>query len=203
MPSSPPAGDAGTSGGETRRADSASVPAPTPAPRDAQSEPPPQTSPASDPASDPVSDPGASDELYDPERVPRFDLELDATARAALARNPRAYVKGNFRYGNEVVAEVGIRLKGEATLRPLTEKAPFKIKFGEYVPDQSFRGLRRMTLNNLTEDASFIAERLAYEAFRAAKLPAPRANNALVFVNGEAYGGNGRPRCAPNCRRSD
>jgi hypothetical protein len=34
----------------------------------------------------------------------------------------------------------------------------------------------------------FLAERLAFEMFRAAKLPAPRANSALVYVNGEYYG---------------
>jgi spore coat protein CotH len=45
-----------------------------------------------------------------------------------------------------------------------------------------------MTFNSLTEDASFIAERLGYHVFRAAGLPAPRANNALVFVNGRPYG---------------
>jgi spore coat protein CotH len=131
---------------------------------------------------------GPGDELYDPERVPRFDLELPPASVMALAQNPRAYVRGTFRYGEETVADVGIRLKGEATLRPLTRKAPFKIKFDEFVPDQSFRGLRRMTLNNLLEDASFLAERLSYHLFRTAGLPAPRANNAVVYVNGMLYG---------------
>jgi spore coat protein CotH len=130
----------------------------------------------------------ASDELYDPEKVPRFDIELPAASVTALGRDPRQYVTGTFRYGNETISNVGIRLKGEATLRPLTRKAPFKIKFDEFVPDQRFRGLARMTLNNVTEDATFIAERLAYHAFRAAKLPAPRASSALVFVNGQPYG---------------
>ena len=130
----------------------------------------------------------ASDELFDPERVPRFDLELPPESVAALGRLPKEYVRGSFRYGEERVANVGIRLKGEATLRTLAQKAPFKIKFDEFVPDQSFRGLRRMTFNSLAEDASFIAERLAYHVFRAAGLPAPRANSALVFVNGRPYG---------------
>jgi hypothetical protein len=45
-----------------------------------------------------------------------------------------------------------------------------------------------MTLNNGFEDPSLIAERLVYSAFRAAGLPAPRCNNAEVWVNGEFYG---------------
>ncbi len=132
--------------------------------------------------------PGPSDELYDPERLPRFDIELPAASVAALGQDPRAYVRGTFRYGDEVVADVGVRLKGEATLRPLSRKAPFKIKFDAFVPDQSFRGLRRLTLNNVLEDASFLAERLSFHVFRAAGLPAPRANSALVSVNGQLYG---------------
>jgi spore coat protein CotH len=130
----------------------------------------------------------ASEELYDPQRLPRFDIELPPASVAALGGNPRQYVRGTFRYGNETVTDVGVRLKGESTLRPLTRKAPFKIKFDEYVPDQTFRGLRRMTLNNMLEDPSFMAERLSYYAFRSAGLPAPRANSAIVYLNGSPCG---------------
>jgi hypothetical protein len=136
----------------------------------------------------PASAPGSDDELYDPERVPRFDLELAPDAIAALTRTPRAYVRGTFRYGTQVLGDVGVRLKGEGSFRPISRKAAFKIKFDEFVPDQTFRGLKRLTLNNLIEDPSFIVERLCYHVFRTAKLPAPRANNALLFVNGMAYG---------------
>jgi hypothetical protein len=132
--------------------------------------------------------PSPSEELYDPEVVPRFDIELDDAARAALALDPRSYVHGRFKYGNEMLADVGVRLKGEASLRTLDEKPPFKIKFDEYVPNQTFRGLRRMTFNNMVEDPSFVAERLSYEVFRAANLPAPRANSAQVFLNGKPCG---------------
>jgi spore coat protein CotH len=97
-------------------------------------------------------------------------------------------VRATLHYGNETVADIGIRIKGEGSLRKLTEKAAFKIKFDEFVDDQSFHGLRRLTLNNMVEDPSFIAERLAYDLFRAAGLPAPRCNNAVVRVNGMDYG---------------
>jgi hypothetical protein len=138
----------------------------------------------------PGGDPGPSpsDELFDPELVPHFQIELPAASLAALARAPAEYVSGTFRYGNESVNNVGVRIKGEATKRTLREKAAFKLKFDAFVPDQTFRGLRRLTLNNLTEDATFLAERLAYQVFRAARVPAPRAANALVSVNGTLFG---------------
>jgi hypothetical protein len=132
--------------------------------------------------------PDTSGELYDPERVPRFDLELPAASITALGRDADTYVTGSLRYGAELVSNIGVRIKGEASLRTLEEKAAFKIKFDEFVSNQSFRGLRRLTLNNMIEDPSFLAERLAYHFYRAVGLPAPRCNSALLYVNGEFYG---------------
>jgi hypothetical protein len=141
----------------------------------------------------PLRDPSA--ELYDPERLPEFHIELSEEAVATLSLvsgsdDPRqdTYVKANFRYGEETLGDIGLRIKGEGSFQQLDAKPAWKLKFDEFVPDQSFRGLKRMTLNNLFEDPSFIAERLAYDVYRAASVPAPRCNNALVYVNGEFYG---------------
>lgn len=134
----------------------------------------------------PPPDPSAA--IYDPAVVPRFELSLDAAARAALEADPRTYVHGTLRYGDEVVSDIGVRLKGEWNFRPLSAKAPFKLKFDEFVPGQRFHGLARMTLNNALEDPSWVAERLTYHLFRDAGLPAPRANLAWIVVDGEDYG---------------
>jgi spore coat protein CotH len=132
--------------------------------------------------------PDTSGEIYDPAKLPRFDLELPAASVAALNRDPNTYVTGSLKYGDEVVSNIGVRIKGEGSKRTLDQKAAFKLKFDEFVPKQSFHGLRRMTLNNMVEDPSFLAERLAFHFFRAQKLPAPRCNSALVYVNGQSYG---------------
>jgi spore coat protein CotH len=129
-----------------------------------------------------------SPELYDPELVPRFDIELSPESVAALDAMPDVYTRGVLRYKDEVVSEIGVRIKGEASQRTLEEKAAFKLKFDEFVPKQSFRGLRRMTFNNMVEDPTFLAERLAYHFFRSVGLPAPRCNSALLYVNGEPFG---------------
>lgn len=132
--------------------------------------------------------PDTSGEIYDPAKLPRFDLDLPAASVAALKQDPDTYVTGSLKYGDEVVSNIGVRIKGEGSLRTLDEKAAFKLKFDEFVPKQSFHSLRRMTLNNMVEDPSFLAERLAFHFFRAQKLPAPRCNSALVFVNGQFFG---------------
>jgi len=130
----------------------------------------------------------ASDEIYDPAKLPRFDLELPAASVTALGQDPDTYVHGSLKYAGETVADIGVRIKGEGSLRTLQQKPAFKLKFDEFVDKQAFHGLRRMTLNNMVEDPSFLAERLAYHFFRLADLPAPRCNSALVYLNNEFLG---------------
>ena len=81
--------------------------------------------------------------------------------------------------------KVEVRLKGDASFEPLTGKAAFKLKFKK---TERFLGLRKMTLNNMHEDASMIHETLAYASFRANGVPAPRTSFAYVYVNGEDFG---------------
>jgi spore coat protein CotH len=130
----------------------------------------------------------ASDEIYDPTNLPRFDLVLPVESVTALGQDPDTYVHGSLSYAGQTVADIGVRIKGEGSLRTLAEKPAFKLKFDEFVDKQAFHGLRRLTLNNMVEDPSFLAERLAYHFFRLADLPAPRCNSALVYLNNEFLG---------------
>jgi spore coat protein CotH len=143
--------------------------------------------------------PDLSIEVYDPTVFPRFDFDLPAASTATLNAiktaddpNQDTYVTATFTYDkggkNEVVNNVGIRLKGEGSFQPFSKKPAFKVKFDEFVDNQRFRGLARLVLNNLYDDGSFVAERLAYDVYRAAGVPAPRANSASVYINGSFYG---------------
>lgn len=131
--------------------------------------------------------PDLSDELYDPAVVPDIRITLSPASIAALDADPATYVRGDLQIGDVTLTDIGVRLKGEYTFRPLSGKAAFKLKLDEFV-DQRYGSLRRITLNSAIEDAGFVAERLAYTAFRAAGVSAPRANNARVYVNDELYG---------------
>lgn len=138
--------------------------------------------------------PPSDDEIYDPALLPRFDLDVPEPSWRALsgltADDPARleYVRATLRYGDHVIQDVGLRLKGEGSWRPVTEKAAWKVKLDEFVANQTLLGLKRLTFNNMVEDPSFLAERLAFHVFRAAGLPAPRCNSAVVYVNGEYYG---------------
>jgi hypothetical protein len=130
--------------------------------------------------------------LYDPAQVVGIDLALPPASIDALDADPETYVDGQFSltapgasYGP---LAVGVRLKGHGSFRPLSGKAAFKVKFNHSVPGQRFLGLTHLTLNNMAEDRSNMHEVLAYDAFRAMGIPAPRTGYADVRVNDEEYG---------------
>lgn len=140
-----------------------------------------------------------AEEMYEPDAVVVVDLQLPPTSVAALEAEPDEYAEGTFSLAPSdgtpggvgpfsAPLTVGIRLKGEASFRGLEGKAAFKVKFNEFVKGQKFLGLKRMTLNNMIQDPSMVHETLAYSAFRAVGVPAPRTGYADVRVNGEEFG---------------
>ncbi|HKP63058.1 MAG TPA: CotH kinase family protein [Polyangiales bacterium] len=146
-----------------------------------------------------ASAPTSNEVIFDPASFPRFDLDVPPASVAALQSvtgpdDPAqdTYVTATFTYDkgskNEVVENVGVRLKGDGSFQRFDSKPAFKLKFDEFVKNQRFRGLARLTLNNNNDDQSFLAERLAYDVYRAAGVPAPRCNSASVYVNGAFYG---------------
>ena len=130
-----------------------------------------------------------ADQVFDPSDVALIDLTLSDAAQAALAADPASTSTRRSRsssatsaYGPETVE---VRLKGNATFRPLGKKSAFKVKFPKA---NRLLGLKSMTLNNMVQDESMIHETLGYEILRAAGIPAARTGFAYVRVNGERYG---------------
>jgi hypothetical protein len=140
------------------------------------------------------------DFLYDPATVNVIEMTLPPAGIAGLEEEPFEYQAG----GTVVVTptdgspggagapsktfeNVEIKLKGKplGSFEDLGHKAAFKLKFKKAEP---FFGLRKLTLNNMTQDPSMIHESLAYTAFRAAGVPASRAGYAYVRLNGENFG---------------
>lgn len=138
------------------------------------------------PATDALADEAAA--FFAAANLPEIELVLSDAALDALAAAPCAYQRGTLKVGDTVLEQVGIRLKGMGSFRDVAHKASFKVKTDEFVAGQRLFGLRRLTLNNLIQDPTFVRERLGYRFMRAVGLPAPRCNNARLTVNGEYWG---------------
>ncbi|MCI0534423.1 MAG: CotH kinase family protein, partial [Verrucomicrobiales bacterium] len=83
---------------------------------------------------------------------------------------------------------VAIHLKGTSSFRPIGNKPALTLNFDKFVPGQTFHGLHQITLNNSAQDPTFISERLCREIFEAAGVPVPRANYAVLTLNGRNQG---------------
>ena len=132
--------------------------------------------------------------LYEPTHVVEIDLDLPEASWDALVADPDEYVSGRLELRRHdppatyVREDVGVKLKGSSSFRPLGQKAAFKIKLDKFVDGQTLLGLEKMTLNNMRWDPSMLHEMLAYDTFRAVGVPAWRTGYAFVRVNGDAYG---------------
>jgi CotH kinase protein len=134
-------------------------------------------------------------EIFDPTEVADIDLDLPQPSIDALNLDPhtQTYQPATITLTISTTTygplNVGIRLKGTGSFRTLEGKAAFKLKIpSSTAPGQRLAGLRKLTLNNMVEDPSMVHELLAYRAFKAMGLTAPRTGYAKVSVNGTDYG---------------
>jgi len=142
----------------------------------------------------------AADEIewmYDPDAVVEIHLsDISEAELDELEAAPSDEVRGTFELTVDgvrkgpLLEEVGVRLKGgNGSGRPVkTGKSGFKVRFDEFVDDQLFFGIKRLTLNNMVQDPSMVHESLTYELFHALGLPASRSGYAFVTLNGADYG---------------
>jgi hypothetical protein len=88
-------------------------------------------------------------------------------------------------FGGISFYRVGIRYKGNGTfLEGLKDyKRPFKLQLGRHRQGQQLAGRTVLNLGNLGADPSAMSDVLAYEFFREAGVPAPRATYARVFLS--------------------
>jgi len=107
--------------------------------------------------------------------------------QAGLPHNPE-HPLDQFKYGDEVVSNASIRLRGN-TIWWLDEvKMQFEISFNTYDSSGRFHGMRHLDFDAAASNLSFLRDRLGLAVMRDAGIPAPCANNARLVVNGVYYG---------------
>lgn len=103
---------------------------------------------------------------------------------------PEVYRKGNVTFDGVPVLNCGFREKGNASnsIANFGKKKPYKIAFDEFNNNQTFDGLKKINLNNFTNDPSLMHDALCNKLFRDEGIPAPRTSFARLFVNEEYIG---------------
>lgn len=128
-------------------------------------------------------------DLYDPNAVPLFELEIADSELAALERDcsdrVKQYRPATFRYGTETMP-VMVRLKGNWSWR--CDKKQWIISFNESDSKARFHGLRKLMLDAAWYEPTLLAERLGMSFLGRHGVPSSCVNNARLQVNGEYYG---------------
>lgn len=100
----------------------------------------------------------------------------------------KAKAKAVVREGDKNYFDVAVQLKGFTSFQPLNRTPSLTLDFNQFVPGQKFHGLTKISLNNSLQDPSRLSEKLARELFAAAGVPVPRADHAVVSLNGRELG---------------
>lgn len=108
----------------------------------------------------------------------------------------RDYQPGSITFDGTLFEGVGIRSKGGCgSARHLDGKTAFKIHLAWDNPaepgcpdSRRLHGLKRLTLNNMVQDRTFMHEQLGYSLYASLGVPTPRVNYMRVHVNGELWG---------------
>jgi spore coat protein CotH len=94
-----------------------------------------------------------------------------------------------FRYGDIVINNAEIRLRGNATYWHNSEdKFQFQITFDRVSKYGNFLGLESIVLDSAPANRHMLRDRLAWSMIRDMGVIAPCANNARLEINGEFYG---------------
>ncbi len=129
--------------------------------------------------------------------VEPFEADRVATVRIVMSEedwqaccqsaNREEYVRADFWYGDELVADVGVRPKGNSSLRAAvwtgSPRIALKVDFNLFNSARTFRGLKKLNYSNGFSDPTLIRETLAYELFDWIGLPTPRTSFVDLWVN--------------------
>ncbi|HYV28497.1 MAG TPA: CotH kinase family protein, partial [Candidatus Eisenbacteria bacterium] len=101
----------------------------------------------------------------------------------------RVVARATVTEGDNVYTNVALHLKGAAgSFRSIDENPALTLHFDKFVPGQLFHRLEKISLNNSVQDPSYLTEKICREMFVAAGVPAPRADHAVVVLNGRDLG---------------
>lgn len=140
--------------------------------------------------------------VYDNQRVLSFSIEMagdDFQKMQPKSKTPDPtqissstmfsqefdYVPATVTCDGAVYPDAGIRFRGNASILmiPPDGKRPFKLDFDRYDKSQIFHGFTTLNFINGFRDPSLLRDKLAYDLYRKANVPAPRAAFATAELS--------------------
>jgi spore coat protein CotH len=98
------------------------------------------------------------------------------------------YIKADIEIDGILLADCGVKMKGNSSYNSTSVKKSFKLDFNEFVNAQNYDGLKKLNLNNAFKDPTLLREKLMFDFLNANGCYAPRAHFANVYINDQLWG---------------
>lgn len=125
--------------------------------------------------------------IFDDSQVRRVDLIVPRESWALMWDDPSAKrkVRADVVVFGERLKDVGLSMKGNASLDASGDKKSWKVDTDFYVEGQEFRNLKQLLFHNNFMDASMLREKLAYDMARFAGVPASHVTFVELWIDVE------------------
>lgn len=135
---------------------------------------------------------GYENRIFDQSRVHSIDIVTDDWEGFLETCEREEYAPCTVVIDGEAFKNVGIRGKGNTSLRSVaslgSSRYSFKLEFDQYDGTSSYHGLDKLCLNNIIQDNTFMKDYLAYTLMDRFGADAPLCSFAYLTVNGGDWG---------------
>ena len=135
---------------------------------------------------------GYENRLFDTGSVHSIDIVMDGWEDFLDACENEEYVMCSLVIDGELYKNVGIRAKGNTSLKNVSDmgssRYSFKIEFDTYDSTNNYYGLDKLCLNNMIQDTTYMKDYLTYQMMADFGADAPLCSYVYITVNGEDWG---------------
>ena len=130
--------------------------------------------------------------LFDQSTVHKIEITMDGWDDFIDNCTDEKYRACAVTIDGEAQGTVGIRAKGNTSLSSMAQydndRYSFKIEFDHYQKKKTYRGLDKLSLNNIIQDATYMKDYWSYIFMNQMGLASPLCSYAEIYVNGEYWG---------------
>lgn len=135
---------------------------------------------------------GYENRLFDTSKVHTIDIVMDDWDEFIENCEDEEYTAASVVIDGEAYKNVGIRAKGNSSLRSVStmnsDRYSFKIEFDHYDNTTSYYGLDKTSLNNIIKDNTYMKDYLTYQMMADYGVTTPLCSYVYITVNGEDWG---------------
>lgn len=130
--------------------------------------------------------------LFDQSTVHKIEITMDGWDDFIDNCTDEKYRACAVTIDGEAQGTVGIRAKGNTSLSSMAQydndRYSFKIEFDHYQKKKTYRGLDKLSLNNIIQDATYMKDYWSYIFMNQMGLASPLCSYTEIYVNGEYWG---------------